>query len=71
MEGIRKGRQLREGSRGFELSLPAQELAEAVRTTHIETDISDMPFSAGFLADTLASEGMRTYRLIPESHFSR
>lgn len=57
---------LAEGSREFVLTLHALDLAGAARTTHIETDIEQMPVIEGSLADTLAAEGMRTYRLFPE-----
>jgi alpha-mannosidase len=54
---------LAESSRNFQLSLPSFGIGEADHTTHIETNTGDATVVGGSLQDSLARQGMRTYRL--------
>ncbi len=60
---------LAEGTRNFQLSLPAIGITTATRTTHVETDLAPATVSAGVLADAIDRQQLRTYRLMvtPES----
>ncbi len=54
---------LAEAPRTLNLAVPGTPVSSAMRTTHIETDIEPASFVAGVLADNLARQEMRTYRL--------
>jgi alpha-mannosidase len=75
-EGIEQGIIVRvwnlaEGQRQFDLSIHAFGIDEAIRATHIETDIEEVTLVGDTLRDDLATQEMRTYRLYPSSKFPR